>query len=227
MKNEDQNTGVETFRQNISETNANILYSLMLLRISKGYNSADLSFLLGYSFDFFKTVEELKHIGFGAKELYYFTRALGIKRLDGIIFSNLNENHFSDYELRRTTTREKIQHELFRLKDGQNPTMIFSLFEENPDFHKSKFSERLERQHKELDIIFNLLFEGHYFLSPKDPQTLFKKFKRITDYTLHPQQLQEFLMQKTLKKGFPKLKMTTKKSTNCLFEKALRIEKMK
>jgi len=212
---------MEVYIEERTRLNINLLYSFMLKRIAKGYSSLDVSFLMGFSFDFIKSVEELMNLG-----LDFITNNLYLRALqddnDGIVFDDFEANGIVTYKLVRITYPEQIIHEVFKVSDEDDPELIFRLFEINHPVKAHKNMQGQEDRRMLLTKFIDLLFSSTYFLSPREPISIFNRCQIAVDGELKPYELREILFDMCKKKSYPKLRAKERKD-GLTFEKVFKI----
>lgn len=202
----------------LSATNAGMLYSFMIKRISKGYSTAEVSFLMGYTNDYLRQKEELKTIGFSFEDIQNFTRAIEESPSKGFIPGHEKKNHEADYQLIKTIKETTIDISMFRTERDQSRTQIFHLIEENPGFirHQRSFEENAA----EAKTILNVLFDGPLFYSPQSTLKIYQQCRTaFGTETLQPRHVQAALLEMTKKKTFPKLNRVRSKDYGNMYEK--------
>jgi hypothetical protein len=209
----------KTFKANMSTLSVNLLYSLMLKRISKGFSTADMSFLMGYPYDCVNDNEELISVGYAINDIYRYCDALGEKTMGGIILNDFDEKESSEHQLFRTTYAEIIQYDMYMIGKEQPDTLIFRLYEGNPEFKKVTYFRSYESVIKQVTAILDLLFEGAFFLSPQIPMNIYTRCRTVCDPGLYPNYVEKILHTMTIKKEFPKLKRTNTRGHGCTYGK--------
>lgn len=218
MKEEIKNPVDIICRARLSSVNLGILYSFMIKRISRGYSTAETSFLMGYSIDFIKQKEELKSIGFSFADMYTFKNALEENSLRSGMPNYEGQNYEADYLLIKTIGASKIDIRMFRLEEDKSETLVFHIIEENHALIRYKTSE--EESTAEVKAIMNVLFEGRLFYTPQLPLTIYQRCRSaIGSDVLTPKYVQAALTALTKKKDFPKLKRVRSKDYGCMYEK--------
>ncbi|MEO6523872.1 MAG: hypothetical protein ABIN91_19465 [Mucilaginibacter sp.] len=209
---------IDTFKATMSGVDICILYSLMVKRISKGYNTAEVSFLMGYPDDYIKLKEQLTSI-YDVIEINHYVHALEEKSFNGIIFNELNNQEPAEYRIVRTTYTELIRHDMYQANDDLSEELLFSLIEEN--LSHTRYSSSDERTAKEAAGILQILFDGYLFLEPCTPLELYKRFRGISGSNiLDPRYVQAALMDLLKQKGYPRLKRINCKD-GCMYIKVL------
>lgn len=213
---------VDVFMEETTRLNINLLYSFMLKRIAKGYSSLDVSFLMGYSYDFIKSVEELMNLGLDFITNNLYLQALQDSDNGGILFNDFDAKGVEIFKLVRTTRPEQIIHEVFSLSNENNPELIFRLFEHN---HRCQANINMQGQEdKRMFLIkfLDLLFSSTYFLSPREPISIFRRCLVAMDGELKPYEVWEILVEMSKQKSYPKLKVKSRKD-GLTFEKVFKI----
>lgn len=213
---------VEVFVEETTRLNINLLYSFMLKRISKGYSSLDVSFLMGYSYDFIKSVEELMHLGLDFITTNLYLRALQDSDNEGILFNDFESKGVETFKLVRTTRSEQIIHEVFRVFNEDDSEVIFRLFENNHRSQAQKNEHGQEEKRMFLTKFLDFLFSSTYFLSPREPNSIFQRCRVAVDGELKPYEVREILFEMCKQKSYPKLKAKDRKD-GLTFEKVFRI----
>lgn len=216
---EEIRTQVKTIcKARLSALNVGMLYSFMVKRISKGYSTSEVSFLMGFSIDYIKQKEELKTIGFSFEDLHSFKRAIEESSLRGFIHNYEVQNYDAEYHLIRIKHEASISTTLFRIEDDQTETLIFRLMEENPEFIRYKASE--EETATEIKTILKVLFDGRLFYTPQSPLNIYQRCRTaFANESLSPRHVQAALAEMIKQKEFPKLKRIKSKDYGCQYEK--------
>lgn len=201
----------------LSPVNVGMLYSFMIKRIARGYSTAEVSFLMGYTNDYMKQKEELSSIGFTYEDMHCFRHAVEEKSLTGLISNFGKGGIMSEYQLMKTSDLRKTELIMTRLEKGGLETPIFHLIENNTGGNEHKIAEL--QSEVQATAILNVLFEGRLFYTPQSPLQIFQKCRSTLSESLSPRHLQTALLRLTKKKDFPKLKRVKSKDNGCLYEK--------
>lgn len=202
----------------LSALNVGMFYSFMVKRISKGYSTSEVSFLMGFSIDYIKQKEELKTIGFSFEDLHSFKRAIEESSLRGFIHNYEVQNYDSDYHLTKATHKASIITSLYRIESDHTETLVFRLMEENQEFIRYKASE--EETAAEVKTILKVLFDGRLFYTPQSPLNIYQRCRTaFGNESLSPRHVQAALAEMTKQKEFPKLKRIKSKDYGCQYEK--------
>ena len=214
---------VETYTKETTRLNINLLYSFMLKRIAKGYSSLDVSFLMGYSFDFIKSVEELMQLGLDFVTNGLYLEALRDGDIGGILFNDFDKEGVARFELIRTTHPEQIIHEVYQLsnEDEKDNELVFKLFEQNWKYQEFKNAQSCHNNRTVLSEFLALLFAGTYFLTPKEPSSIFRRCQMVVDGDLKPYEVRGILFEMTKQKSFPKLRAKDRRD-GLTFEKVFK-----
>lgn len=206
------------YNARLSSVNVSMLYSFMNKRISRGYSTAETSFLMGYTTDYIRQKEELKNIGFSFDDMHGFIHAIEENSLRGFIHNYEEDNEDADYELSRTIQTSWIDLKMMRITENGSRIPIFHLIEENPDYIRYTTSEKESKE--EVNAILNVLFEGRLFYTPQTPLNIFKRCRSaFGSETLAPRHILSSLTEMTRKKDFPRLRRIRSKDYGCMYEK--------
>lgn len=185
----------------ISIMRVNVLYSLMLIRISRGYTSEDVSYLMGFEENIIEEMEEFNR-NIDLSDVYRFVEAMEENSMKGILFTNFGiSNSESNYKLVKVVHDEFIEISLFR--DTDSAHNVFKLYEPNPDFIQDQESHN--ETILELRGILNIMFQGHFFDEPQTPFAIYRHCRSFCGSDLYPRQLKMVLNGMLKEKGKPKL----------------------
>jgi len=211
---------IETFYGKISPVDIAVLYSLMVKRISKGYSSSEMSFLMGYENDVIGNIEQLNFKELTILELYSYTNALEDDALSGIILNDMGKEHDpADYQIVKTTERILMHYEVFEILPDNTSRQLFHLFEVNPEHDRLKYNTSYSMGIETATEILNTLLGGVLFQSPESPLDIFKRCRRIST-SIRPYYVQVALNNISQSKEYPKFKRIKTKKYGCLYEKA-------
>lgn len=191
------------YRAEMSQTDINVLYSVMVLRISKGYLAEETSFLMGMGSDLIGRFEKLARKRVTIGMLDDVLSALGKKSLSGFILfgSGLKKGNF-DCHMVRTRRTKIIEHSLF-LKDANgDERLAFKLFEINPHHMSLLYCE--EQQMKDVrDILETELIDN--WSDPKTPIEIYQHCCMLTDHDIMPRNVMKVLDEMVSRRSYPKL----------------------
>lgn len=218
MTDKSKHSRVSSFRGRLTSLNVGILYGLMVKRISRGYSTAEMSFLMGYTNDYIRQKEELKQVGFSFEDIHNFANALEEKSWRGFSYSYEENNTEADYILTKTISKVRIDIRLFHLSEDGEQTLIFHLMEENPAYNRYPTSE--EEYFNEAKAVMKVLFEGRLFYTAKSPLEIYQRCRTISgNNNLDPKHIQEALLHFSSLNEFPRLKKIRSKDYGCMYEK--------
>lgn len=207
-----------TFSARMSALHLAMLYSFMIKRISKGYSTAEASFLMGYHIDFIKQKEELKSIGFSFEDLHCFRQAMEELSLRPLAVGFEYQNDTEDYLLKKHIEGPRIAHKMFRIAEDRSEVLVFQLMEDNPDYIRYQTAEK--ESAAEVKAILKVLFEGRLFFSPQIPLVIYQRCRTaIGNENIEPRHVQAALLELTKKNDFPKLKRIRSNEYGCRYEK--------
>lgn len=218
MTDKTKHSMVTTFKGRMTSLQVGILYGFMVKRISRGYSTAEMSFLMGYSTDYIRQKEELKQIGFSFEDIHNFATALEERSWRGFSYSYEEHNKEADYLLVKTLSKVRIDLQLFRIAEDQSQTLVFHLLEENPGYVRYPTSEA--EYFQEAQAVMKVLFEGRLFYSAKTALEIYQRCRTISgNNNLDPKHIQAAIASFTSLKEFPKLKKIRSKEYGCMYEK--------
>ncbi|WP_461790498.1 hypothetical protein [Pedobacter sp.] len=191
------------YKAEMSRTDVNILYSVMQLRISKGYLTEETSFLMGMGNDAIGNFEKLARkrvtIGF----LMDILAALGKKSLNGIIFfgSGRKAGDFLCHMVRTKRTKI-IEHALYLMDDSGKEYLVFKLFElnQNNTPYRESEEEKVKQIREILDVELNDNWSGM-----KTPIEIYQHCCLLTDQDVMPRHVMKVIGEMTSRRSYPKL----------------------
>lgn len=218
MKEEHTKPVTQTFSARMSALQLAMLYRFMIKRISRGYSTAEASFLMGYHIDFIKQKEELKSIGFSFEEMHCFRHAMEEISLSALTPGFEPQNETKGYLLKKHIEGSGIKHTMFRIEEDRSEVLVFQLLEENPGYIRYETAEK--ENAAEVRAILNVLFEGRLFFSPQAPLVIYQRCRTaIGNENIEPRYVQAALLELTKKHDFPKLKRIRSSEYGCRYEK--------
>lgn len=200
-----------TFSNELSSLDVNILYSMMISRIAKGYITSEVSFLMGYKDDIIRKYEELESVA-GVETLFEFISAIDGDSLNGVIFSDAGYvEGYSSYRIKKTISSRIIEYSMY-CTNGPEEHLVFNLYELNPDH--IEYPESWNKVLKETRAVLTLMFEGSLFDDPITPLKIYRRCRSaFTSNGLYPRHVQLILEEMTKKKDYPRLKRKYSKAT--------------
>ena len=209
MENQDENmVGGKVIRTyhykaEMSRTDINVLYNLMLLRISKGYLSEETSFLMGTSSNAVGNFEKLARKRVTMRMLMDILAALEKKSLNGfILFGSGRKSGDFTCHMVRTKRTKIIEHALYLMDDTGTERLVFKLFELNPSY--TPFSQSDAHELKAIREILDVELNDNW-LSPKTPLEIYQHCCMLTDQDIMPRQVIKVLEEMTSRRSYPKL----------------------
>lgn len=223
MNNENTKTKshrVKIVEAQLSAIDINVIYSLMLLRISKGLTSAELDFLIGSTEATIQDMEDFNLKSVGLEIVWKVLTAVEGGDLQGIIFSPLDSNDRSaSYKLVRITNEQVIEIAVYALDITNSENLVFKLFEQNTAYEK--FPQALSTTLNEIRRLLNLMLDGAAFIEPLSPMEIYQKCRIILGNEVHPRYVEMILAEMTKKRGYPKLaRRKIKRTGKIVYEKA-------
>ncbi|WAC41052.1 hypothetical protein [Pedobacter sp. SL55] len=221
---EEAQLAVKTFnyRAKLSRVHVNILYSMMLLRITRGYSSAEASFLMGHASNTIGELETLAHKDMPVSWLCEMLEALGEPSYRGIIFTDFGKDvSCQSCEMQCTRYEKYVEHTLFRTDSEGKANLVYKVFETNPNYVED------EEREGELLVatrdILALLFNGRYFIEAKSPAAIYQKCSSLLGSDMKPRHAQQVLAEMIAKRGYPKLRRNVaKRKDKITYEKILK-----
>ncbi|MFC1223418.1 hypothetical protein ACFE6N_06385 [Pedobacter sp. BG31] len=191
------------YKAKMSRTDVNILYSMMLLRISKGYLPEETSFLMGMGNDAIGNFEKLARKRMSMGMLMDILAALGKKSVSGFILfgSGRKADDFLCHMVRTKRTKI-IEHTLYIVDDAGTERLVFKLFELNPSYFQFPNSD--EHRLKETREILDVELNDNWF-SPKTPLEIYQHCCLLTDQEIEPRNVMKVLEEMTSRRSYPKL----------------------
>lgn len=191
------------YKADLSRPDINILYSMMLLRISKGYLTEETSFLMGMGSDIIGRLEKLVRKRMTAGILLGMVAGLGEQSFAGlIVFSSDLKGGYFPCHMVRTKRKKIIEHALYVMDSIGTERLAFKLFEQNPNFIEFPNSEeqKLEAVREILDVELN-----DNWASPKTPIEIYQHCYMLTDQDVLPRHVMKVLGEMASKRSYPKL----------------------
>lgn len=191
------------YKTEMSRTDVNILYSMMLLRISKGYLSEETSFLMGMGNDAIGNFEKLARKRVTMGMLMDILAALGKKSVSGFILfgSGRKADDFLCHMVRTKRTKI-IEHALYIVDEDGTKKLVFKLFELNPSYFQFPNSE--EHQLKEIREILDVELNDNWS-SPKTPIEIYQHCCLLTDKDIMPRHIMKVIGEMISRRSYPKL----------------------
>lgn len=194
---------VSHYKTELSLADVNVLYGILLLRISKGYSPNEVSFLMGLDNDPVGRFERLARKKITVGMLMDILSALGEKSLGSfILFSSDVATGDCLCHMVRTKRRKIIEHALYLLDSTGAEMLMFRLFERNPDhlpFPQSEIQKWVETS-KILDVELN-----DNWSVPKEPIEIYQHCCLSTELDIMPRHVMKVLGEMTSRSSYPKL----------------------
>ena len=191
------------YKTELSLADVNVLYGIMLLRISKGYAPNEVAFLMGLGSDPLGRFERLARKKITIGMLIDILSALGEKSLGSfILFSSDVMVGDSFCHMVRTKRRKIIEHALYLLDSTGADRLMFKLFERNPDhlpFPQSEI-QKWDEIGKILDVELNVNWSV-----PKEPIEIYQHCCLLTELDIMPRHVMKVLGEMTSRSSYPKL----------------------
>ena len=193
-----------TYTGKLSGIELNILYSLMLLRISNGYTQDEVSFLMGYEENIVSDIEELRQEGIGLGTVYQFMEAVEKTSMKGIMLSELTMGDSEpDFKLIKVISKEIIEFSMFVTEVKKPDEMVFKFYESNPAYIRFELS--YEETMREIKGILEVMLQGFMFDEPQSPSMLYRRCSIVCGSELYPRHLKTALNDMLSKRSNPKL----------------------
>ena len=191
------------YKAELSRTDVNVLYNMMLLRISKGYLTEETSFLMGMGSDAIGNFEKLSRKRVTMGMLMDILSALGKKSLSSfILFSSGCKTDNSTCHMVWTKRMKIIEHALYLMDDTGNERLVFKLFELNPSYFPFAHSD--EHELREIREILDVELNGNWS-SPKTPIEIYQHCYQLTDQDIMPRQVMKVIGEMTSRRSYPRL----------------------
>lgn len=215
-----KNHEVKVVEAKLSTIDINVIYSLMLLRISKGLTPAELDFLIGSTETTIQDMEDFNLKSIGLEIIWKVLTAIEGGDLQGIIFSPLGSNDRSaSYKLVRITNEQVIETAVYALDSTNSENLVFKLFEQNTAYEK--FPQALNTTLNEIRGLLTLMLDGAAFIEPLSPMEVYQKCRIVLGNEVHPRYVEMILAEMTKKRGYPKLaRRKIKRTGKIVYEKA-------
>jgi hypothetical protein len=180
-------------RDYIPKSAYNLLYTVMLLRIAKGYTSAELSFLIGYTGDYIASVESLEVPIYNPYDMRIISKVLDEPSLTGI---DLDEE-----------TGEKVYVEMHRFVEGNEVYHVSHVLDEQDTMVPSFTLIETIGEHQQTSDLDNtdyqlvrnavkLLIDAGYFYTSHTNLEIFKRIKKLLPAkTISPFYLEQALIE--------------------------------
>ncbi|MNK92756.1 hypothetical protein D3C87_1128920 [compost metagenome] len=191
------------YKAELSRTDVNVLYNMMLLRISSGYLPEEASFLMGMASDAISNFEKLARKRVTMGMLMDILAAHGKKSLNGFILfgSGRKAGHFPCHMLRTKRTKI-IEHVLYLMDYTGTERLAFKLFELNPSYFA--FPQSDEHQLKEIRDILDIELKDNWS-NPKTPIEIYQHCCLLTDKDIMPRHIMKVIGEMTSRRSYPKL----------------------
>jgi hypothetical protein len=211
---------VKVVEAQLSAIDINIIYSLMLMRISKGLTPGELDFLIGSTETTIRDIEDFNLKSIGLEIVWKVVTAIEGGDIQGIIFSPLDSNdRFSKYKLVRSKNEQTIETAVYALDSMNSENLVFKLFEQNTAYEK--FPQAISTTLNEIRGLLNLMLDGAAFIEPLTPLEIYQKCRIILGNEVYPRYVEMILAEMTKKRGYPKLaRRKIKRTGKIVYEKA-------
>lgn len=191
------------YKAELSLADVNVLYGIMLLRISKGYSTGEVSFLMGLVSDPVGRFERLARKKITVGMLMDILSALGEKSLGSfILFSADVMVGDCLCHMVRTRRRKLIEHALYLLDSTGAERLVFKLFERNPDH--LPFPQSEVQKWDEIGKILDVELEDNWSV-PKEPIEIYQHCLLLTELDIMPRHVMKLLGEMTSRSSYPKL----------------------
>lgn len=172
-----------TYQAQISEQHLQIIYRVMLRRISKGYGAERLSFLIGKDYNYIEQVELLLLPVYPVAELERIALALQEKTSNNF-YASSHDDKLLNISLERQEYKKQLSHSYSMIDENGEKKQLFKLMEEIfCDFDEVANSN--ENYEIAIDTI-DLLIRAGYFLKAKMPAEIFHTINHFLPIPLGP-----------------------------------------
>ena len=212
---------VSHYKAELSLADVNVLYGIMLLRISKGYSPDEVSFLMGLGSNPVGRFERFARRKITIGMLMGILSALGEKSLGSfILFSSDVMLGDSLCHMVRTKRRKIIEHALYLLDGTGAERLMFKLYERNP--YHIQFPQSEIQKWDEIGKILDVELDDNWSV-PKEPIEIYQHCCLLTELDIMPRHVMKVLGEMTSRSRYPKLllnksneggKITYEKVTN-------------
>lgn len=215
-----KNHEVKVVEAKLSTIDINVIYSLMLMRISKGLTPVELDFLIGSTETTIQDMEDFNLKSVGLEIIWKVLTAIEGGDLQGIILSPLGSNDRSaSYKLVRITNEQAIETAVYVSDSKNSESLVFKLYEQNTA--NEKFPQALITTLNDIRGLLNLMLDGAAFIEPLSPLEIYQKCRIILGNEVYPRYVETILTEMTKKRGYPKLILRKIKRTGkIVYEKA-------
>lgn len=194
---------VSHYKAELSLADVNVLYGIMLLRISKGYSPNEVSFLMGLDSDPVGRFERFARKKISIGMLMSILSALGEKSLGSfILFSSDVIAANTLCHMVRTKRRKIIEYDLYLLDSTGAERLVFKLFERNPDH--LPFPQSEVQKWDEIGKILDVELEDNWPV-PKEPIEIYQHCCLLTELDIMPRHVMKVLGEMTSRSSYPKL----------------------
>ncbi|HLT86617.1 hypothetical protein FXV77_07735 [Sphingobacterium phlebotomi] len=200
--------GTRKTRITCSPLYCGFVYCMMLNRISRGYTTDELTFLVGQDDHFISDIESLTATDF-SMDLYGSLRQ---------VFQHpnflLHEGHVREemeHEMHSWQDEMAIYHRMDRYVNERETVTIFQLVEEHPQY-SDQFTNSVSMEVEGCREVLRLLIEEGLFNKPIPPNDLHNHVESILQMRIKPRYLQAELDKLWGRKGKAPLKRTKRRS---------------
>jgi|GEM_PF-6131466 len=194
---------ISHYKAELSLADVNVLYGILLLRISKGYSPNEVSFLMGLDSDPMGRFERLARKKITIGMLMGILSALGEKSLGSIIlFSSDVATDDCLCHMVRTKRRKIIEHALYLLDSTGAERLVFKLFERNPDH--IQFPQSEIKKWDEIGKILDVELNDNWPVA-KEPIEIYQHCCLLTELDIMPRHVMKVLGEMTSRSSYPKL----------------------
>jgi transcriptional regulator with XRE-family HTH domain len=203
-----------------------LVYLVKINRISKGFSTEELSFLIGRAKNYIETRESLlPRKDFTMRDICWLAEAFGI--VPPSLFMN-NSGIPDKIRVRTSVVKQNgiTYHITERIEENGEPQLFYQLYE-----YTEPTPDEIKRDQQQLDELIRTvgkLLHGKYFdKNIRRPLEIFQHCRSITKKDIRPRLLQKALDTHTASDKFPCLKKYWGKNAGYLYKKINRLTRKK
>lgn len=200
--------GARKTRITCSPLYCGFIYCMMMNRISRGYTSDELAFLIGQNDHFISNIESLTSIDF-SMDLYGSLRQ--VFRHPNFLLHEGQVREEIEHEMCTWQDETAIYHRMERYVNERETVTVFQLVEEHPGY-ADHFTNSVNMEIEGCREVLRLLIKEGIFNKPIPPNDLHNHVESILEMRIKPRHLQTELGRLWGRKGKAPIKRTKKRS---------------
>lgn len=200
--------GARKTRITCSSLYCGFIYCMMLNRISRGYTSDELTFLIGQDDHFISDIESFTTIDF-SMDLYGSLRQ--VFQHPNFLLHEGQVREEIEHEMCSWQDETAIYHRMERYVNERETVTVFQLVEEHPGY-ADQFTNSVKTEIEGCREVLRLLIEEGIFNKPILPSDLHNHVESILEMRIKPRHLQTELGRLWGRKGKAPIKRTKRRS---------------